>query len=137
MRKQLKLTVPKFAQHLAVSTTLVYKWEKTPGELKMQSQNHEKTGQTTPAVNAVEIDMSVSLSGADSITTACELLPLLTNRFLPVFNIPHYRYQKPYFWQAVTQDPAHSMRDENFMIQIYIKSPPHGLRFLSMSNRLF
>ena len=45
--------------------------------------NHEKTGQTTPAVNAVEIDMSVSLSGADSITTACELLPLLTNRFLP------------------------------------------------------
>jgi uncharacterized Zn finger protein len=36
MRKRLKLTVPKFAQYLAVSTTLVYKWEKTTGELKMQ-----------------------------------------------------------------------------------------------------
>ena len=42
MRKRLKLTVPKFAQHLAVSTTLVYKWEKTPGELKMQSRTMRK-----------------------------------------------------------------------------------------------
>jgi len=42
MRKRLKLTVPKFAQHIAVSTTLVYKWEKKPGELKMQRRTMRK-----------------------------------------------------------------------------------------------
>jgi uncharacterized Zn finger protein len=42
MRKQLKLTVPKFARYIDVSTTLVYKWEKTPGDLKIQSRTMKK-----------------------------------------------------------------------------------------------
>jgi len=42
IRRQLKLTVPQFAKRVAVSTTLVYKWEKTPGDLKMQSQTMRK-----------------------------------------------------------------------------------------------
>jgi hypothetical protein len=36
------------------------------------------------------------------------------------------------FWRTLR-----SMRGENFTIKIYLKSLPHGLRFLSMSSRLF
>jgi uncharacterized Zn finger protein len=42
LRQRLKLTVPQFAKRVAVSPAIVYRWGKTPGDLKLQNRTMRK-----------------------------------------------------------------------------------------------
>jgi DNA-binding transcriptional regulator YiaG len=45
LRKQLKRSVAKFTQHLEVTPTTIYRWEKSSGRLKLQPHTHKAFAQ--------------------------------------------------------------------------------------------
>ncbi|MBI9017606.1 MAG: hypothetical protein JEZ07_10140 [Phycisphaerae bacterium] len=51
IRKKLKLSVTKFANQLEVSSTSIYKWEKTPGKLKLKDKTLEKLASLQQSIN--------------------------------------------------------------------------------------